>query len=88
MLPRVSFDDIVGTEEQRRWDLDTQRFRGLKIDDELKLSRLLHGDINHFSTKQQLYDLTSALTDYPREAGTIGNQTARFSPFGPLPNGW
>lgn len=56
-------------------------------DDQLKLSRLLKGHINHFGTYQQLRDLTSTLTKYHAETGTIRNQAAFLSPFGPLPNG-
>ena len=58
----VSFDRVVGTGEQPRRHFDTERFGSPEIDDQLKLSRLLNGHLNHFRASQQLRDLTSALT--------------------------
>src|ERR1700722_11171628 len=82
-----SLDRLVGTGEQHRWDFDTKRFGCLEIDDQLKLSRLLNGHINHFCASQQLRDLTSALAINHAETGTIADQAAVLGSLGPLPNG-
>ena len=60
----VSFDHGVGSGKQRRWEFDAERFGSLEIDDQLKLSWLLNGHIDHFGASQQLRDLTSALAKH------------------------
>jgi hypothetical protein len=38
---RVLFDDLIRAQEQRRWDREAERLRGLEVDDELELCWLL-----------------------------------------------
>jgi hypothetical protein len=49
--PRVtlrSLDDLVGAGEDRRWDRQPERFRGLQIDHQLELRRLLDRKLCRF----------------------------------------
>src|SRR5207247_7146736 len=40
-----SFEDLIGAEQQRRRDRQSKRFRGLRVQDELELRRLLDGQL-------------------------------------------
>ena len=39
------FDHLVGKREQRRWDVESEGFGGLKVDHQLKFRRLHHRQI-------------------------------------------
>src|SRR5258705_2250754 len=58
-LPEVAIllDHLVGTEEERGRNDNTERLGGLEADDELELRRLLHRQIGRFRTLQKFGDL-------------------------------
>jgi hypothetical protein len=41
----LSFDDVIRSHQERRWDRDAERPRRLETDDEVELRRLLDGEI-------------------------------------------
>src|SRR6266851_5183486 len=53
----VSFDDLVGTGEDRRRDRKPERLRGLEIDDQLESGWLLHRQVCRFGAMEDPSDI-------------------------------
>ena len=48
------FDHLVGAQQERLWDLQTERLGSRKIDDEIELGRLLDRDVGRLRAAQNL----------------------------------
>src|SRR5262249_29632918 len=48
------FDHLVGAGEQDRWQVDTNRFGGLDVDDERELGRLLDRQVGRLGALENL----------------------------------
>jgi hypothetical protein len=55
------FDDLVGAGEQCRRNLDTDRFRGFQIDDQLELGRHLDRKVGWIGTLEDTIDIGRCL---------------------------
>jgi len=53
-------NDLVRTNQHRRWDSEVQRPRSLQIDHQLKLSRLLDREIGGFRTTEDAVDIVGS----------------------------
>src|SRR5207244_1653128 len=42
------FDHLVGARQQRGWNGDAERLRGLQVDDQFEFGRLFHREIGRF----------------------------------------
>ena len=77
-----SLDHLVGAEQNRCRQRDTDQLRGLQIRHELKSRGPLRGQLGHFGALQDLArhpsDLTKNILDY----GPIADQPARSCDFG------
>src|SRR5271169_6630482 len=69
--PAVSFNDLVGDREQRRWDLDAKCAGRFQIDHELELGRLLHGHITGFLALEYTAGVDSDLPESLGYTGTV-----------------
>jgi hypothetical protein len=54
-----SFDHLVGARQQRSGDFEAERLGGRKIDDEIKLGRLLDRDVGRLRSAQDLVDIVA-----------------------------
>ena len=75
---RSSFDHLVGAGEQRRRDVQAERLRGRKVDDEVELGRLLDRDVGGLCPAQNLVDIVGGASEQVREVWSIRHETSRF----------
>src|SRR4030095_6026666 len=54
VLLALSLDDFVGTQQHAFRDRESKRLRGLQVDDQIELGRLLEGDVARLRTLQDL----------------------------------
>jgi len=55
------FDHLVGSRNQDRWQVNTERFGGFVVDDELKLCRLLNRQLSWSGAFDDFVDVSSRL---------------------------
>jgi hypothetical protein len=74
-----SFDDLIGAEQDHRWQDDTEGFRGLLVDDEADPGRLLNGQVAGPGALENPVDVPRTLPEHGvdisavlQEAPTLG----------------
>jgi hypothetical protein len=72
------FDHLVNERQHGLRDAQPERLRGLDVDHELELGRLLNWQIAGVSALQDAIDVPCCLAELFRQIGTIGNEAARF----------
>src|SRR6266567_1831082 len=72
----ASFDDLVGAHEDRLWDRQPERLRGLEIDDQLEGGRLLDRQVGGLGALEDLSRVNAGLAIDSRKAGSIADQAA------------
>src|SRR5215831_17692885 len=79
---RISlFDHLVGAGEQRWWHVEPERLAGFEVDYEIKLRRLLDGNICRVCpTENPIGELSSAAKK-TREVRPVGHQTSPSHEF-------
>jgi hypothetical protein len=73
----VLFDDLVGAGEQRLRHGEAERLRGLHIDDQLELGRLLEWKLGGVFAFQHPVDVVGGFSLCGAEVGPIRHQTAQ-----------
>jgi hypothetical protein len=69
-------DDLVGTGEDRRRDIESKRLRSPEIDHQLKFARKLNGQIGRLGTIKNFDDIGGRMTKVLSVIDTITNQAA------------
>src|ERR1700756_1033074 len=71
-----SFHQLVGA-RQNRWGYgETERLRGLEVQDHLELGRQLHGEIARFLAAQNAIDISGGTAKRVYLVDSVGEQTA------------
>jgi hypothetical protein len=68
---RTSFDDVIGTREQPRWDSEAQCLGRSKIDCQFKLGRQLNGEIAGLFAFQYPRDVNSCAAIRVWDTGAV-----------------
>src|ERR1700682_2782150 len=83
-MRRVSFDYLVGTQQQCDRNIVADRMCSLEIDDELEIGRLLDRNVGRLDATQHFDDHPRRLAEDARQASAICYQATFFRHFGPL----
>src|SRR5690349_14134635 len=74
-----SFDDSIGSQQQRRRDRQAERLCGLQIDDQLELRGLLDGKIARLRALQDSVDKDGSSIATDRNARAVSQERAGLS---------
>jgi hypothetical protein len=75
--PRL-FDHLVGAQQKRLWNCQPEHLGGLKVDNELKLRRVLHWQVSGLGTAQYAVDISRRLLKLVQQIDAIRDQSASF----------
>src|SRR6516162_9113927 len=70
------FDHLVGGYQQRRWHLQVEGLRGLEVDDQFELDRLLYGQIGGLLAPQYSINICRRLSELVTDIDAVRNQAA------------
>src|SRR5262245_45517393 len=73
-----SFDNLVGAQQERLRNLQSERLCGGEIYNEIELGRLLHRQIAWLRPAQNLVDIVPGASKEVGNVWSIGHQTTRF----------
>src|SRR4051794_27631817 len=72
----LSFDHLVGAEQERLRHGEAEGLGGLEVDRKLELDRLLDGEVGRLGALQDAVDITSRAAEQIDPVDAIGDQTA------------
>src|SRR5262245_12138279 len=81
---KCSLDQFVGEREQSWRYRESKRFCGLEVDGELKLGRLLDGQLGRLGALQDAASVDAELTIRVLEAGAVTHQATRVDKLAPF----
>jgi len=79
-----SFDDLIGAGEKQGRDRQTERFRGLEIDDQLQGDRLPDRQIGRFGAVEDPSGVNADMAEGSHGAWSIADQAAGRHSLAPL----
>jgi hypothetical protein len=75
---RPLFDHLVGEQQHRLGNAQAERLRGLDVDRELELGRLLNRQIAGISTLEDAIDVPCRLAELFRQVSSVSYEAARL----------
>ena len=70
------FDDLIGGDQQARWNGQAKRLRRFAVDDSFELRRRLHRKVSGFCTAQDAVDIGCPLSHQIDEVSPVTHETA------------
>jgi len=78
------FDDLIRSQQQRRWNGEAEGFGGLQVDDELELGRLLDWQIGGLGAlENSVHKLGGAAVEVPK-VRAVGHEVTGFNGLPPM----
>src|SRR6476620_11829783 len=71
------FDDLIGGDQQARWNCQAKCLRRFAVDDSFELRRRLHRKVSGFCTAQDAVDIGCPLSGQIDEVSPVIHETAR-----------
>ena len=71
------FDDLIGGDQQARWNCQAKCLRRFEVDDSFELRRHLHRKVSGFCTAQDAVDIGCRLSIQVDEVNPVTDETAR-----------
>src|SRR5262245_55679263 len=71
-------DDLVGSQQERRWDCESKCLRRLHVDHELELSRLLDGEMSGLRALENPVNVAGRAIEEISGVGSIRHEAAFF----------
>src|SRR5262245_11763152 len=71
------FDDLIGGDQQARWNCQAKCLRRFAVDDGFELRRRLHRKVSWFCTAQDAVDIGCPLSRQIDEVSPVIHETAR-----------
>src|SRR4249920_1152955 len=75
------FDDLIGGDQQARWNCQAKRLRRFAVDDSFELRRRLHRKVSGFCTAQDAVDIGCPLSRQIDEVSPVIHETARCDEY-------
>jgi hypothetical protein len=76
--PHDSLNHLIGLEQERRGDRQTQRLGGLEVDDEFEFHGLLHGQVGGLRAFEDPVCIVGGTPPQRRHVGPVRHETAQF----------
>src|SRR5262249_3910303 len=73
---RRSLDQLVGADKHGAGNDEAEGFRGLEVDDEVELGRLLHGQVGGLGPLEDLLHVAGGAAEELGDAGPVGHEPA------------
>src|SRR4029450_9284094 len=75
------FDDLIGGDQQARWNCQAKCLRRFAVDDSFELRRRLHRKVSGFCTAQDAVDIGCPLSRQIDEVSPVIHETARCDEY-------
>src|SRR6266436_252331 len=74
----ASLDHLIRPPQQRRWDRQAEGLRGLEVDDQLELRRLLDWEVGRLGSLENAVDIRGSASRKILAVATVGHEPANL----------
>ena len=81
-------NDLIGSQQERWWDFESKCLRGLHVDHELELPRLLDGEMSGLRALENPVNVAGRAIEEIFGVGSIRHEAAFFGPATQFEHRW